>query len=348
MGEIIQSDNKEPNKLIKASDGAFISPRDIIDKVVSGRGTTVIEKFYQSKNEHTIRAYSKSIQLFAEFLGVSTADDVAAIFSSCASPPEAIELIESFREHLITEKLKSATINARLAALRSLLKLMYDMGVLSFTVSIKDQPIHRDPSATLGPPKEQVKTILKMLIKDTTDAGKRDLAIFTVFLEFALRRDEIHTLDIDHIEETSEGIRLYQLGKKRIDREWTPVFASDEGSMFIRNWLECRGEEPGPLFISFQPAKKNKPIEEKRLSAHGMWEIIRSRAKEAGVGLWKRACHSLRHAAITNFLDANDGDLRAAKEFARHKNMNTTLVYDDNRKLAVKDKGKKAAKDWWG
>ncbi|MEG3900925.1 tyrosine-type recombinase/integrase [Microcoleus sp. B4-C5] len=41
--------------------------------------------------------------------------------------------------------------------------------------------------------------------------------------------------------------------------------------------------------------------------------------------------HRIRHSAITAALDATDGDVRKVQKLSRHKNLNTLMVYDDNR-----------------
>jgi len=41
--------------------------------------------------------------------------------------------------------------------------------------------------------------------------------------------------------------------------------------------------------------------------------------------------HRIRHSAITAALDATDGDVRKIQKLNRHKNLNTLMIYDDNR-----------------
>jgi integrase/recombinase XerC len=41
--------------------------------------------------------------------------------------------------------------------------------------------------------------------------------------------------------------------------------------------------------------------------------------------------HRIRHSAITAALDATDGDVRKVQKLSRHKNLNTLMIYDDNR-----------------
>jgi len=41
--------------------------------------------------------------------------------------------------------------------------------------------------------------------------------------------------------------------------------------------------------------------------------------------------HRIRHSSITAALDATDGNIRKVQKLSRHKNINTVMIYDDNR-----------------
>ncbi|MEG4585383.1 hypothetical protein QUA54_09220 [Microcoleus sp. MOSTC5] len=41
--------------------------------------------------------------------------------------------------------------------------------------------------------------------------------------------------------------------------------------------------------------------------------------------------HRIRHSVITAALDATDGNVRKVQKLSRHKNLNTLMIYDDNR-----------------
>ena len=47
--------------------------------------------------------------------------------------------------------------------------------------------------------------------------------------------------------------------------------------------------------------------------------------------------HRIRHSAITTALDKTDGDVRKVQKLSRHANLNTLMIYDDNRLNAQKD-----------
>jgi integrase/recombinase XerC len=41
--------------------------------------------------------------------------------------------------------------------------------------------------------------------------------------------------------------------------------------------------------------------------------------------------HRIRHSGITAALDATDGNVRKVQKLSRHANLNTLMIYDDNR-----------------
>ncbi len=59
--------------------------------------------------------------------------------------------------------------------------------------------------------------------------------------------------------------------------------------------------------------------------------IVRKLGKDAGIPKTVGP-HKLRHAAITMALDTVSGDIRAVQKFSRLANLNTLLIYDDERK----------------
>ncbi|MFM6397850.1 tyrosine-type recombinase/integrase, partial [Planktothrix sp.] len=44
--------------------------------------------------------------------------------------------------------------------------------------------------------------------------------------------------------------------------------------------------------------------------------------------------HRIRHSSITAALDATGGDVRRVQKLSRHHDLNTLMIYDDNRKNA--------------
>jgi len=41
--------------------------------------------------------------------------------------------------------------------------------------------------------------------------------------------------------------------------------------------------------------------------------------------------HRIRHSSITTALEVTNGDVRKVQKLSRHSNLNTLMIYDDNR-----------------
>jgi len=128
-----------------------------------------------------------------------------------------------------------------------------------------------------------------------------------------LRRMEVCNLDLLSIHWDDECIMVK--GKGRVDEDEvhlpTPTLDS------LREWVKYRGDEPGPLFMSFGP--DHLPTG-KRLGKNGLYKICK------GFGVRP---HGFRHTAITTALDNTAGDVVAVAAFSRHRNLEMVQVYDD-------------------
>jgi integrase/recombinase XerC len=57
---------------------------------------------------------------------------------------------------------------------------------------------------------------------------------------------------------------------------------------------------------------------------------VRDRATDAGITK-VMSPHRVRHSAITTALDVTGGDVQRVQKLSRHANLNTLIIYDDNR-----------------
>jgi len=72
-----------------------------------------------------------------------------------------------------------------------------------------------------------------------------------------------------------------------------------------------------------------------RIAGDSIYRIVQGYAEAAGIDR-RVSPHRLRHRSITAFLDASDGNIRAAQALSRHSQMNTLTLYDDNRQQQQK------------
>jgi len=287
--------------------------------VVSNSSLThqqLISAFLSGRNEKTIKAYRQDLQDFSLFLGTSSIDQAARSFLNCVHG-QANALALSYKTNLIDRGLQAATVNRRLAALRSLVKLARTLGLVSWTLEIENMKSesYRD---TKGPGKDGYRTMLDQ-INGSKIKNIRDRAILHLLYDLGLRRGEVVALDLADID--LPGNTLAVLGKGRTQK--VNLTLPDQTRAALLEWLSVRGITPGALFINFDHAGKGS-----RLTGDGLYKIIRGLGNKAGI---KARPHGLRHSAITEALDLTNGNIRAVAKFSRHKNIQVLTAYDDNR-----------------
>jgi integrase/recombinase XerC len=233
---------------------------------------------------------------------------------------EANGLALGWKANMVDRGLAPATINRRLAALRSLVKLARTLGMIPWSLEVEglEAQTYRD---TRGPGTEGWIRMQTAATGRTDPKGTRDLAILRLLHDLALRRGEVVSLDLEHLD--LEAGKLAVMGKGRSARESLTVPRPTLGA--LRAWVTVRGTEPGPLFTSFDHAGKGSG----RISGSCVFTVVRAAGKAAGLTVRP---HGLRHAAITEALDATGGNVRKVQRFSRHRDIRTLEVYDDNRR----------------
>jgi integrase/recombinase XerC len=156
----------------------------------------------------------------------------------------------------------------------------------------------------------------------STIKGIRDYAILRLLWDNALRRNEICSLDVGDFDKSG---RLSILAKGKIQK--SQIDLSPATTIAISQWLSARDNyrSDHPLFTSLDRRSKGH-----RLDGSTIYRLVREFSKAAGIDKIVSP-HRIRHSAITAYLDASDGNIRAAQGLNRHANLNTLNRYDDNR-----------------
>lgn len=277
----------------------------------------LVAAFLAGRSARTMAAYRGDLQDFAAWLGVATVEAVAGELLGCEHGP-ANALALQYRARLVERGLAAATCNRRLAALRSLVKLGRTLGIVKWALEVPSLPAqaYRD---TRGPGADGFLALLVEARKRNDGKGRRDVAILRLLFDLALRRSEVASLDVGHVDLDAGKVDV--LGKGRSGREKLTLPAPT--CEVLTAWLAVRGTEPGPLFVSYHPDGRRG-----RLSATSINRVINGLAARAGL---RATPHGLRHASITSALDLSGGDVRRVAKFSRHKDVRTVELYDDNR-----------------
>lgn len=278
------------------------------------------------RSAQTRRAYSGDLRAFFGWMspGMEGAPGAEEVRVFCARPtPEIAIRLVKWKAGMLEAGLAEATVNRRLAAVRSMLKLAARIGVATTDgrglVEGERAESYRD---TRGIGLDAVRRLLRAPVGDGV-RQKRDRALLRLLCENALRRSEASALDVSDFD--PEGRRLLILGKGHGSQK-APVTISTEATRAIREYLAAAGHADGALFRN---ASRGGPGAGGRLTADGIYGIVRGYGRQIGVG--RLAPHMLRHGAITAALDATGGDVRRVQRLSRHAKLDTLMRYDDNR-----------------
>ncbi len=283
-----------------------------------GHGDRLIEAFLAGRNKRTQTAYSRDLEDFRAHAAQETVSDLAGWLLSLPHG-EANGAVLDYRASMVDRGLGSATINRRLASVRSMVKLANVLGMVPWKLevaNVKGQS-YRD---TRGPGKAGFNGVLTLMEGRRDAKGLRDLAAVRLLHDLGLRRGEVVSLDLEHVDLDLGTVSV--LGKGRTERE--AITLPDQTQAALAEWLQARGEWPGPLFTSFDNAGKG----DGRLTGAGLYAVVRRLGDLAGI---KLRPHGLRHLAITSALDLTEGNTRAVQRFSRHRDIRTLQIYDDNR-----------------
>lgn len=275
----------------------------------------LVQVFLSGKSGRTLRAYSLDLQDFSDFVGADTVDQAASALMG-RGHGGANELALAWRSDLLERGLSPATVNRRLAALRSLVKLGRTLGLVPWTLELPgvQGQAYRD---TRGPGRDGFRRLLDQT--DNSAKGRRDRLILRLLWDLALRREEVVSLDLEHADQDAGTVSI--LGKGRRERETLTLPAATRDA--LRDWLAARGDEPGPLVYNVDRRTRGR-----RLTGAGLYHVVRTLGKGAGI---KVRPHGIRHAAITEALEVTQGNVRAVQRFSRHRDVRTLSTYDDNR-----------------
>ena len=276
--------------------------------------------FLTGRRETTLRAYRQDLEDFRRFLNV-TSMGIAINQLLSAGRGGANALTLSYRTDLMNRGLQPATINRRLAALRSLIKLARMTGVADFTLEIPGVS-HESYRDTRGPGRENVQKMIASVEGDSVPL-RRDRAILRLLYDLGLRRGELTSLNLEDVDIVSG--ELWVRGKGRGNREKLSLPQPTRDALSA--WIKIRGGDQGPLFLSFD--RSGKGDAGGRLTPASVYRIVRATGESIGI---KTRPHGLRHTAITEACKAAQKagiGLEEVLDFSRHRNVQTLMVYRD-------------------
>ncbi len=169
--------------------------------------------------------------------------------------------------------------------------------------------------------------------------GLRDRAIILLGFAGALRRSELASIRVEHLERSEKGIRLLIPQSKGAPHEavFVPLPYGQTGLCPVRavqRWLEAAGISRGPIFrriwlhqLKDEAGPPPLPrLGHAALSTQAIANIIQARAKAAGFSSGEFGGHSLKRGALTTGMEqgVHPADL---KRLGRHKSFDVLGEY---------------------
>lgn len=230
------------------------------------------------------------------------------------------DTIIEFKHYLKYElKQKNASINKYLTAIKSLYNWLEDKGYKNITRNIKKERVDKGFSKD-SMSLDQVKRILNNINLNNYE-GIRANALFRLLIGTGLRECEVVRADVKDLSTKGNVNVLFIQGKGRSDKK-DFVIIKDSVMDAIQTYLRVRGAKPNePLFVSTSNNSKGK-----RLTTRTIQRIIKKLYEDNGIISERITTHCTRHTAITIGVYSG-GRLEKAQEMARHKNLDTTLIY---------------------
>lgn len=281
----------------------------------------LVGAFFAKFQGRTLAAYRQDLEDFRAFVGAASTDEAARVLLSRGHGP-ANELALAYKAHLVDRALAPATVNRRIAALRSVVKLARHLGMIVWKLEVSNEKV-RSYRDTRGPGVGGFRALLAAVDGNHAKAC-RDLALLHLLYDLALRRAEVVGLDVSDVDLQGGTVAVLGKGRKQTERLTLPPVTRGA----LADWLRVRPDvlegTRRPLFTNF-----DRGGHAGRLTGTGLYLLVRGLGRK--VGLVVRP-HGLRHAAITQGLELSNGNARAVCRFSRHARLETVMIYDDARR----------------
>lgn len=266
---------------------------------------------YLDAKPKTIETYTKSLRAFFSWM-----------MEQGINHP-TFEDVKAYRDSLLQQH-KPSTVQAYIFIVRRFFEFTEAQGLYpNVCGKLKGATLNREPKKDYLT-STQVKSVLSG-IDDSSLQGMRDKAIVSLMVSCGLRDIEVSRANIEDMRTMGDNTVLFLQGKGRDERSEFVIIPSKVEAA-IRAYLKDRGNAGGsePLFASLSNNSKGK-----RMSTRSISGIVKASMVAAGYDSDRLTAHSLRHTAVTLAL-LNGATVQEAQQFARHKSVNTTMIYAHN------------------
>ncbi|HTA86750.1 MAG TPA: tyrosine-type recombinase/integrase [Silvibacterium sp.] len=272
----------------------------------------------RSVSPHTLRAYSRELHAFAEYV-------VATLGSSFAIKKIEHLQIRGYLSELYGRGLSKASVARALAAIRSWFKWLARHGYVeqnpAVLVATPKLPKHLPRVPTI----EEMNRVTDASADDLATWPERDRVIFELLYGCGIRNAELVGLDLRDIHWANEAILVRGKGRKE---RYVPL--GDAAAQALRAYLPLRDAKLAGAGKSSEALLLNVRLRGTvnglgRLTTRSVGRIVKRTALANGLPADVHP-HTLRHAFGTHMLEEG-ADLRAIQELLGHERLSTTQRY---------------------
>lgn len=230
--------------------------------------------------------------------------------------------VAAVRTQLQEQGLSPATVNLTLCALRGVARAAFNLELMTaedyqrlcHVQSVRGERLPAGRHVSQG----ELAALMDACARDEGPAGVRDAAIIgLMYAAGGMRRAEVVGLDREDYAPDTGELRVRGKGSKE-----RLVYVDNGAAEALTDWLQIRGEAPGPLFL---PINKGGVLQWRRLTDQAIYNLLRKRAAE---GVLKPVSpHDLRRSFVSDLLDAG-ADITTVSKLAGHSSVQTTARYD--------------------
>jgi site-specific recombinase XerD len=290
----------------------------------------------QDRSPHTLSAYQSDLAHFFAWLSHQIGRDI---------PPVEVTPfdLQSYRDHLVAEGARPATVNRRLAALRAFFAYLMEKGEIATSPAARIRAVRQTRQVPRALTPQEVYRLRREAaarrqraeakaggeVTPAVVAARRDEALLALLLYTGLRVSEAAALRVEDVvlNDRSGKVRV-RSGKGRKYRE---VPLHREAREALRAYLEVRlppgPSAPPPPGPSAPPPPTSSALflgQRGPLGVRGIQMRLRALGEAAGVEVTP---HRLRHTFATRLLREAKADLVTVAALLGHTSIATTAIY---------------------
>ncbi len=218
---------------------------------------------------------------------------------------------------------KPATVNTWLAGVRACFAWAHAQGLIPYNPadSVKGPQRRGTSRAHRREPLTDHEVLRVLDIPPDKPALLRDRALIALMAYTGARGVELQRADLKDLTTQQGRLVLAVRGKGRQETDEVIVIVHPDAERALHDWLAERGEQDGPLFVSFSPRTRGQ-----RIAMSTVRGLVKKHFRAAGVHGRGKTTHSLRHTAITNAV-RHGAPVQKVQAMARHANISTTMIY---------------------